>query len=810
MKQFEHVNAASFEEAGRILKESGGTAQAMAGGSDLLGTYKDNLLKTYPETVVNLKKIPGFAALEEEDGCLKVGAGCKLNTIAQNQAVQEACPALAEAAYSVASPLIRSIGTIGGNICQDVRCWYYRYPDSMGGALDCKRKGGGTCYAINGENRYHSVFGGMSCHGTPCAKSCPAGTDVPAYMAKLREGKWDEAAEIIMRYNPMPMMTSRICPHPCQDDCNQCTYGDSVNVHGVERSLGDYILEHADRYYCAPERETGKRAAIIGAGPGGLSAAYYLRKAGHSVVVYDRMEKAGGVLRYGIPHYRLPKDMVDAYVNALSAMGVNFRLGVQVGQDTTVEEIQQSSDTMYVGTGAWKQPVLGLEGENLTQFGLDFLTQVNIYLEKSIGNKVLVCGGGNVAMDVALTAVRLGAGQVKLVCLEQEHDMPAASEEIARAREEGVEICNGWGLGRIVTDENGRVAGLEAKRCLAVFDEEHRFSPVYDEADRIVLEADTIILATGQRVDLSFLGEHFGGQLKSARGLIDADTESFKTKEDGVYAGGDAVTGPDIAIRAILAGRVAAAGMNRDLGGCGECGCEKAGCEEIGRENPSADGNPQEAAFLRFDPGAVENAESHKLKEIPASERTLIKEDASSFDRETAMAEAGRCMNCGCYAVSPSDISPVLVMAGADIVTTERTLTAEELFTKKLTVQDILTPGELVKEIRVPKRSGQMHYDKKRVRNAIDFAIVSLASCLDVKDNVIQDARLVFGGVAPVPLRVKHVEEFLKGKAVTEETADQAAGLAVGGASPMGKNEYKLFMMKDLMRSAVLRAGRSS
>ena len=810
MKQFEHVNAASFEEAGRILKESGGTAQAMAGGPDLLGTYKDNLLKTYPETVVNLKKIPGFAALEEEDGCLKVGAGCKLNTIAQNQAVQEACPALAEAAYSVASPLIRSIGTIGGNICQDVRCWYYRYPDSMGGAMDCKRKGGGTCYAINGENRYHSVFGGMSCHGTPCAKSCPAGTDVPAYMAKLREGKWDEAAEIIMRYNPMPMMTSRICPHPCQDDCNQCTYGDSVNVHGVERSLGDYILEHADRYYCAPERETGKRAAIIGAGPGGLSAAYYLRKAGHSVVVYDRMEKAGGVLRYGIPHYRLPKDMVDAYVNALSAMGVNFRLGVQVGQDITVEEIQQSSDSMYVGTGAWKQPVLGLEGENLTQFGLDFLTQVNIYLEKSIGNKVLVCGGGNVAMDVALTAVRLGAGQVKLVCLEQEHDMPAASEEIARAREEGVEICNGWGLGRIVTDENGRVAGLEAKRCLAVFDEEHRFSPVYDEADRIVLEADTIILATGQRVDLSFLGEHFGGQLKSARGLIDADTESFKTKKDGVYAGGDAVTGPDIAIRAILAGRVAAAGMNRDLGGCGECGCEKAGCEEIGRENPSADGNPQEAAFLRFDPGAVENTESHKLKEIPASERTLIKEDASSFDRETAMAEAGRCMNCGCYAVSPSDISPVLVMAGADIVTTERTLTAEELFTKKLTVQDILTPGELVKEIRVPKRSGQMHYDKKRVRNAIDFAIVSLASCLDVKDNVIQDARLVFGGVAPVPLRVKHVEEFLKGKAVTEETADQAAGLAVGGASPMGKNEYKLFMMKDLMRSAVLRAGRSS
>lgn len=802
MKQFEHVNAASFEEAGRILKESGG-AQAMAGGSDLLGIYKDGILKTYPETVVNLKRIPGIDGLEEEAGCLKIGAGCKLNRIAQSGAVKDVCPALAEAAYSVASPLIRTIGTVGGNICQDVRCWYYRYPDSMGGALDCKRKGGKTCYAINGENRYHSVFGGMACHGSPCARSCPAGTDVPGYMARIREGDWDGAAGIIMRYNPMPMMTSRICPHLCQDDCNQCTYGDSVNVHGVERSLGDYILEHAGTYYRAPEHETGKRVSVIGAGPGGLAAAYYLRNAGHHVTVYDRMEKAGGVLRYGIPHYRLPKTIVDAYVKALEDMGVEFRLGIQVGKDITVGEIEADSDSMYVGTGAWKQPVLGLEGENLTRFGLNFLVEVNTYLEKSIGKKsigsqVLVCGGGNVAMDVALTAARLGAGNVKLVCLEQEQEMPASPEEVARAKEEGVELYTGWGLGRIITDGNGKVTGLEARKCLSVFNEEHRFAPVYDEEDRKAIQADTIILATGQRVDLSFLGNEFGEQLKSARGLIEADMESFKTRKDGIYAGGDAVTGPDIAIRAIHAGRMAAMGIIRDLDGTqdemhGNGTCAGRGC-----------GNP---SFLHFDSKAVGAAVSNKLCEIPAGERTLTLEDAASFDRETAEAEAGRCMNCGCYAVSPSDISPVLLMAEAEIVTTERTLTAEELFTAELTVQDVLAPGELVKEIRVQKLDGEMHYDKKRVRNAIDFAIVSLASCLDVKENVIRDVRLVYGGAAPIPYRMRHVEAYLKGKAVSEAVAEEAAELAVKDAVPMGKNEYKLFMIKELMRNAVMRAG---
>ena len=787
MKHFEHVNAATYEEAEKLIKESDGTACAMAGGSDLLGIYKDEVLPSYPKTVVNLKQIPGSDTVTEKDGKIIIGANCKLSKAAEDETVRESCAALSEAARSVASPLIRSIGTIGGNICQDVRCWYYRYPDSVGGFLNCKRKGGKTCYAINGENRYHSVFGGMRCGGSACAKACPAGTDIAGYMAKLRDNDWDGAARIIMRYNPMPMLTSRICPHTCQDDCNQNVYGESVNVHAVERALGDYILEHADTYYQAPQAESGKKAAVIGAGPGGLAAAYYLRKAGHKVTVYDRMEKAGGVLQYGIPHYRLPRQIVDGFLKALEHMGVEFRLGVEVGKDLTVEEIQKSCDSMYFGTGAWKQPILGLEGENLTEFGLNFLVEVNTYLKKTIGSSVLVCGGGNVAMDVALTAARLGAKSVKLVCLESKGEMPASKEEVERAVEEGVVLYNGWGLRRIVTDGNGKVSGLEAMKCVSVFDENHRFAPVYDESERQIIDADTIILATGQRVDIDFLGENFGAQLCSKRGLIDVDTESYQTKKKGVYAGGDVVTGPNVAIRAIAAGRVAASNMNRDLGSIPET-------------------QPEKAQFLHFDPAGIDAEVSHKQKEVPLQERTLTKEDSQTLDRETAVQEAGRCMNCGCYAVSPSDISPVLVMAEAKIVTTRRIISAEDLFTKELTVQDILEPGELVTEIHVPRMSGTAHYDKKRVRDAIDFAIVSLASCIETGDGVIKDARIVYGGVAPVPYRMREVEEFLKGKKADIQTAKDAAELVVKNAVPMGKNEYKLYMMKDLIETAVLRA----
>ena len=787
MKHFQYETPSTFEEAGKIVAEAQpGETAVMAGGSDLLGVLKTELLETYPSKVVSLHDVKGADYIRSETDSVKVGSLTTLNELETSDAFDGGLEAVKEAAHSVASPLIRNRGTLGGNLCQDVRCWFYRVPDQTGGILDCMRKGGKQCYAIYGDNRYHSVFGGMKVHATPCSSECPAGTDVPGYLDQLRKGDYDAAAKIILRYNPMPMLTSRICPHPCQDKCNQCEHGDSVNIHGMERTLGDYILAHAGEYYKAPEKCTGKKAAVIGAGPGGLAAAFYLRQAGNEVTVYDRMEKAGGVLYYGIPHYRLPKHYVEDFTKALEGMGITFRMGVNVGEDVTVEQLDQKYDALYFGTGAWKQPILGIDGENLTEFGLNFLVDVNTYLQKAIGNNVLVCGGGNVSMDVALTAIRLGAKNVKLVCLEKRDEMPASAEEIARAEEEGLEIHNGWGLSKVLTDENGKVRGLESMKCTAVRDETGRFHPQYDYSEMKEFESDYIILATGQRVDISFLGEKFSEQLKSKRGLIDADLETLRTRNPKIYAGGDAVTGPNIAIRAIRAGRVAAGNINKDFG-------------------IEPEPIPVQEGFLHFDPEEVRDKTMHKLPERPLGTRTLTDEDASSFDAETAKKEASRCMNCGCYSVNASDLSPVMVMADAVIHTSKgRDVKAEDFFCTKLKAYANLEPGELITEVSIPKKEGwKTGYQKLRLRPAIDFAIISLAWGVKMNAGVIEDARLVLGAVAPVPVRLSKVEAYLKGRKPDAETAETAAEMAVEGAQGIGENAYKIDEIKAYVRRMV-------
>jgi NADPH-dependent glutamate synthase beta subunit-like oxidoreductase/CO/xanthine dehydrogenase FAD-binding subunit len=787
MKHFTYETPTSFEEAGQILSQAKeGEAAVMAGGTDLLGVLKTELLENYPQKIVALRDIPDTDYIKKENGSVKVGAMTRLEEIEKDEAFDGGLNVVKEAAHSIASPLIRNRGTLGGNLCQDVRCWFYRVPDQTGGILDCMRKGGKQCFAIYGDNRYHSIYGGMKVHATPCSAECPAGTDIPAYVDKLRKGDYDGAARIILRYNAMPSLTSRVCPHPCQKKCNQCEHGDSVNIHGLERSLGDYIMAHADQYYQAPKKETGKKVAVIGAGPGGLSAAYYLRKAGNTVVVYDRMKKPGGVMMYGIPHYRLPKDKVQAFADAIQNMGVTFKMGVNIGEDVTVEELDKEYDALYFGTGAWKQPILGIGGENMTEFGLDFLVEVNTYLKKAIGQDVLVCGGGSVAMDVALTAKRLGAKKVKLVCLEQEWEMPATPEDVARAKEEGVEMHNGWGLSKVLTDENGKVRGLESMKCVSVRDETGRFNPKYDYNEMAEFESDYIILATGQRVDISFLGDKFSSQLKSKRGLIDADLETLKTKNPKIYAGGDVVTGPNIAIRAIRAGRVAAENINKDFG-------------------LAPEPLPVQEGFLHFDPSIVRTRKMHALAERPISERTLTDEDTSSFDAETTAEEAGRCMNCGCYSVNASDLSPVMVMTDATIVTTkDRRIPAAEFFCTKLKAYANLEPGELIKFVEIPEMEGwQTGYKKMRLRPSIDFAIVSLAWGAKMKGGVIDDVRLVLGAVAPVPLRLEKVEAYLKGKTPSAEVAEKAAEMAVEGAQGIGENDYKIDEVKTYVRRMV-------
>lgn len=397
MKNFEHLNAASFEQATQELKSSK-RGQPIAGGTDLLGTLKKNILPESPDLMVNLKTIPNASYVLDQGDKVAVGALTTLSEVESDSAFAGELKAVAQAAHSVATPIIRNTATLGGNLCQDVRCWYYRYPDSVGGRLLCARKGGDQCYAIQGRNQYHSIMGGMKTHHNACSAECPAGTDIPAYMEKIRENDWDAAAEIIMRVNPMPMLTSRVCPHTCQSVCNQCEHGDPVSIHSVERAVGDYILANAGKFYKAPETSTGKKVSIVGGGPAGLTAAYYLRKMGHEVTIYEKMEEAGGVMMYGIPEYRLPKHYVRDLITALTGMGIVIQNNTEVGKDITLEEIKAASDTVFLDTGAWKQPILGIDGESLTQFGLNFLVEVKKFMTKQIGKEVLVCGGGNVAM----------------------------------------------------------------------------------------------------------------------------------------------------------------------------------------------------------------------------------------------------------------------------------------------------------------------------------------------------------------------------------------------------------------------------
>lgn len=786
MKYFEHESAATFDEAVSLLKESPkGKTVVMAGGSDLIGVLKEQILEDYPEKVVDLKTVRGGEYIKQDGDTIEIGALTKLCDIVKSDLLNEKAPVLSQAARSVATPLIRNVATMGGNICQDVRCWFYRYPHGIGGRMDCMRKGGKECYAVMGDNRYHSIFGGMKVHITPCSVQCPANTDIPAYMERLRQGDVEGAAHILMEANPIPMITSRVCAHTCQEQCNRCGSDESVSIHGVERYVGDYILEHPDTFYRAPETETGHKVALVGAGPAGLSAAYYLRKAGHDVTVFDKMEEPGGMLTYAIPNYRLPKSYVKQVAAAYEKMGIRFRLGCCLGEDIQAEDLEKEYDNVFYATGAWKRPVLGFDGEEFTEFGLQFLMEVNQWMNKKDRRHVLVVGGGNVAMDVAITARRLGAESVTLACLESELEMPASREEIARAREEGIEIMPSYGVSKAIY-EGSQVTGMELMRCTSVKDENGRFNPRYDREETLRVSADSILMAAGQKVDLSFLGDKYGLALE--RGLIQVDKDTQATSKSGIYAGGDATTGPATVIQGVRSGRNAAEAINRGY----------AVMPERRREDK----------FIHFDTAGVKEEHAVKDKELSAAERALDKEDSFTLTGEEAAREAGRCMNCGCYSVNASDISPVLILLDARIVTTKKTVRAADFFTTRLKAADMLDTDELVTAVRFRVPEGYTTaYDKFRVREAVDFAIVSLAYAYRMKDGLIEDARIVLGGVAPVPMERKKVEAFLAGRKPDEALAEAAAELAVEGTAAMANNSYKIQEVRALIKKMILDMG---
>ena len=345
LMEFEHINAATIDEAVSALRRYGEKAWILAGGTDVIGTMRFEVLRNYPEVLINLKAIPGMDYIREEESLLKIGALTRLQDIAMDATVKGKYGVLSEAAGRTASPHVREMGTIGGNICQLIRCWYFRKEDNR---FDCIRKGGKMCHAMLGDNRYHSIYGAVRVADTPCTSACPANVDIPAYLSLIREGDLPGAAGILLNSNPLPSITGRVCPHYCEQDCNRSDYDEAISIRSIERFMGDYILENAGEVYQPPRSETGKSVAIVGSGPAGLSAAYYLRKLGHSVTVFEPRDEPGGILTYGIPPYRLQKDVVKRQIEAIESLGIQFTLGVNIGGDTTLEGLQRDYDAVFL------------------------------------------------------------------------------------------------------------------------------------------------------------------------------------------------------------------------------------------------------------------------------------------------------------------------------------------------------------------------------------------------------------------------------------------------------------------------------
>lgn len=788
MKNFDYTSVSSIEQAASVAKQ--GNAVFMGGGTDLVGVLKDKLLPTAPETVINLKTIPGFDAIEVKPDGLHIGAGATLTDIHKSDLVNGSWASLGEAAYSIATPNLRNTATLGGNICQDIRCWYYRYPNGLGGRIDCARKEGHLCSATMGENRYHSIFGAAKVSETPCTGKCPAKTDISAYMELMRAGDMDGAAKVIMEVNPMPAITSRVCAHFCMEDCNRIQYDQGLNIGSVERYLGDYILENYEKFMTGPKTENGKTVSIVGSGPAGLTAAYYMRQAGYKVEIYERQKEAGGCLTYAIPDYRLPRNIVRKFVEILAELGVTFHLNVNVGHDIQLDEICKNSDSVMLDTGTWKRPLIGLAGEEMTRFGLDFLVDVNNYILERPGANVVVVGGGNVAMDVAITARRLGSPSVKMLCLEQRDSMPANQEEIDRALEEDVEILNGWGPQTILCEDD-KVSGMAFRRCTKVLDATGRFNPTYDENDILNVDADIILMAIGQRADLAFLDGTY--KVETERGRILASKDNA-TNIPGIFVGGDVTTGPATVIAAIAAGKNAALSMNRYLKG-----------EALPVEGTTKAREASKETLHAFSPDYKCRTCSVQQPLLPIDQRGMDKEDMGGISKCDASGEANRCFNCGCLAVNPSDMANMLYALNAKVVTNLRTLSSDEFFGKNTRVTDTLLPGELVTEVIVPKpQAGSVaKYDKYRIRKSIDFAILAVATNYTVKDGIVEDASIVLGAVAPVAMKMTAAEDFLKGKTLTEDIAKEAAEIALKDALPLDKNAYKIDMAKVMVRRSL-------
>jgi len=469
----------------------------------------------------------------------------------------------------------------------------------------------------------------------PCVMGCPSNTDVQGYVGLIANGQYKEAVALIKEQLPIPACIGRICPHPCETDCRRQLVEESVSIAKLKAFVADVDLydDKEEPYMPRIKESTGKKVAIIGAGPAGLSAAYFLAEAGQEVVIYEAMDKPGGMMRYGIPEYRLPKEVVDREVALIEKMGVEIKYNTKLGEDITIEYLQNKYDASLLAIGAWESSSMRCEGEDLDGVigGIDFLRQVTQNEPVNLGKKVVVVGGGNTAMDVARTSVRLGA-DVTVVYRRTEEQMPAEEIEIVEGREEGVKY-NFLSSPVKVLDKNGKVVGVRCQKMeLGEKDASGRRRPVPIEGEFEELEADTVVAAIGQKVTLG----NIKGLDTTDWGTIDVKEGTFETNIDGVFAGGDAVTGPGIAIEAVDQGKKAARVINSYFEG------------QIIPQKDTIIVKQDDLTEEDFKDIEVENRLDVKVLDPEYRKGNFQEVVTQYFTEDEARKEASRCMECGC------------------------------------------------------------------------------------------------------------------------------------------------------------------
>ncbi|MGN0708545.1 MAG: NAD(P)-binding protein [Faecalibacterium sp.] len=411
---------------------------------------------------------------------------------------------------------------------------------------------------------YHRCLGSLK-NPVPCVALCPAGVDIPGYIALISEGRCDDAVRLIRKDNPFPTACAYICEHPCEARCRRRMVDDALNIRGLKRYAVDQAGEVSQPACASP---TGKSVAVVGGGPGGLSAAYYLALMGHKVTVYEKRKKLGGMMRYGIPSYRFPREKMDAEINSILSLGIEVRTEVTVGEDISFEQLKKDYDCLYLAIGAHADKKTGIEGEDSVGVvsAVELLRHIgDDEMPDFTGQKVVVIGGGNVAMDVTRSAVRLGAEKVTCVYRRRQCDMTAQAEEVEGAVAEGAELLTLCAPLRIEADENSHVAALWVQpQIIGEVDRAGRPRPNNAAVEPQRIPADLIIVAIGQGIESR--GFEQAGIRIQRGGTLFADASTQLPDTEGVFAGGDCVTGPATVIRAIAAGKAAAANIDEYLG----------------------------------------------------------------------------------------------------------------------------------------------------------------------------------------------------------------------------------------------------